>query len=1337
MKKNRKNAGTVIAVAVMLIVITILNTIMVFRMTFEQTRDSGIYRLTAVSGELKSMINDAEKYTMELALKAREYVNDRDALETFIFNERDEIDKGGTGCFNLYIAGSGWDIIPGFTERKDFVATERNWYIGAVRKNGDTFVTSPYVDVVTGNICYTVSVMLGDNDTVIGVDHTMAGVRDKINGMFENDSENAIVVTQDGIIAGCRDESMIGKRLVDACPEYAGIFSLAKSRDGVASSRIRKGIFHENLFATGNGSGWYLIVSENYWKMYGNAYLQMFFMLILSLALMGIIIILYIFVMRNQENAEEALRTKDEFIMGVTGELSEPLNRILDLSAKDMIAQSDNYEAEFARIHSSGEQLSEMIGQIMSYSSIVKTEKKKEVSEPAKLKGGVSRRFRTIILIFMVAIMIFSLYNNISATYRSGRIQMRNDMESFEYPLSKWINTQKGILDMFCSIISTNPEMLDDYNGTIRYLDEITRQYPEISATYLANPNLEPTVYMNDGWIPGEDFHLEERQWYVDTLASETGWIISAPYNDNKTGRYCVTFSKIVKDAITDEFLGTFGIDFYIDSLVDILGSSYSSDGYAFLVDADGNIINHPYGRYQMTVDNKTNISELPYGELSADGESTLLFTDYDNSMKILIATRNEASGFTVYVVSGFRKIYGKVIIYGLLCVVLFIACIMLVYRLLTELIRQQEEYSRSMKEAADAAIAAGKAKSQFLAQMSHEIRTPINAVLGMNEMILREADESNIIEYSNNIQSSGRTLLSLINSILDFSKIEDGKMEIIPVKYDTATLVSGLVNSIYGRAKEKGLEFIAEIDESIPAVLLGDDVRLSQVVMNLLTNAVKYTEKGSVTFRIRSAGTEGNSVILAVEVEDTGIGIRKEDISKMFQSFERLEEKRNRNIEGTGLGMSIVTRLLEMMGSELSVESIYGEGSVFSFRIKQQIIDAVPMGRYTERQAEMIKEQDSERYLYTSGVRVLVVDDNTMNLKVVKNLLKLCNIVPDMVKSGYEAIDILKEKKYDIIFLDHMMPKLDGIETMKIIRSEGLAGDARIIALTANAVAGVREEYISVGFDDYLSKPIELHALEKLLIRYLPDGTAVYRLKRKKHIKNVEGAGHTIMNAVSASERIELSDDEYLEFPAEGEDEEDESAGGETVGEVEGGEPPNEAADGLSDHESSAGKPASEMADGKAVENETYCRESEEDEFEEFEDGYDDEPDEELVARFNELGPRLDAVGVDRKTGLLYCAEDESIYASVITDYAADGPKYTKQLTEYLENENMQDYAVIVHAIKSSSKTIGAMELSEEAKALEKASKSGDIAYVKENHPAFIRKYSELTKMICEVMND
>lgn len=1247
--KNGKNAGVIILVASLLLAVTFMNTGMVFRQTTQQTKDSGIYQLETISGELESTINEAEKLTMELAIASREYLDDKDALETFIYGKKAELLDGETGAFNVFIANSNLVIIPDFEMPEDFVTTERVWYTGARKSGGKTYVTPPYQDAMTGNICYTVSVMLEDGDTVLGVDYTMENIQAHIAQMYEAGSRNAVIVTDEGIIAGCSDETLIGKKLVNALPDYAGIWSLSKRTSDVATARVKADFLYENLFATKSGNGWYLIVSESNWDLYKNSYIQLMVTAFLSLALFVTVIILYLLAVKNQKRAENALASKEEFLSGITGELHEPLSRILDCSSKGNRENIDDYDAEMARIHAAGERLSEMIGQIIAYSSIMRTGKKKDSSEKLGKGKGMNKRFRTMILAFMILVMIISLYTNISATCRWGNVLMQSEAEKYEFQLSEWVNTQKSILDMFASVISTHPEMLDDYEGTVDFLNRITVQYPEISVTYMTNPSLEHTVYMNNGWEPDPDWHVEERQWYIDTLASETGWSISAPYYDEQTGGYCVTISERVYDAETGEFLGNFGIDFFMDKLVEILGDSYSDSGYAFLVDTEGDIINHPYGSYQMSQDTKTNVSELPYGEIKADGMSTNIFRDYDGSFRILIAARNDDSKFTVYVVSGIWTIYRRVLVYGFVCLTTFLVCIILVYRLLSDLIRWQDETNRQMKEAADAAIAAGKAKSQFLAQMSHEIRTPINAVLGMNEMILRESSDENILDYAANIQSAGRTLLSIINSILDFSKIEDGKMEIIPVKYDIASMINNLVNSIAERARDKSLDFIVDVDEKLPSVLLGDDVRITQVIMNLLTNAVKYTEEGKVTLSIKEGKRDANFVYLDVQVKDTGIGIREEDMIKLFESFERLEEKRNRNIEGTGLGMSIVTKLLEMMDSELHVESVYGVGSVFSFCLRQSIVDAHPIGDYVKRLERSKGQSEEVTHLYAPKARVLVVDDNAMNLKVVKNLMKLNGIVPDQALSGMEAIEMIRGKNYDIVFLDHMMPKMDGIETLAKIKEEHLKAEGMtIIALTANAVVGAKEIYLQAGFDDYLSKPIEVDRLEKKLAKYLPKDIVSWRANGKK-------------NDVEVSE--ELPDEEILEFaPMDIEDSED--------GMV--------------------------SSDG-------------------------------IIQKVGKIGLSVD-------DGLRFCGGDEDFYVEMLKDYVGAYEGKAQELERFFERKDWHEYQTMVHALKSTSKTIGATDIFERAKSLEEASGKVDVDFIENNHAKLLADYKVITDKIAVI---
>lgn len=400
--------------------------------------------------------------------------------------------------------------------------------------------------------------------------------------------------------------------------------------------------------------------------------------------------------------------------------------------------------------------------------------------------------------------------------------------------------------------------------------------------------------------------------------------------------------------------------------------------------------------------------------------------------------------------------------------------------------------YNRELSAAAKQANQANEAKSSFLSTMSHDIRTPMNAILGLNEMVLRDARDENIRMYSENIRTAGNTLLGIINDILDFSKIEAGKMEIINVDYSTASLLNDLVNMVKKRADDKGLSLNINIDENIPTILHGDEIRIKQIIINILSNAVKYTKQGEITFSVSSKKTEDkpDSIILKVCVSDTGIGIKKEDIDKLFVAFERIEEKKNRNIEGTGLGMTIVQRFLDMMGSHLEVESEYGKGSVFSFELEQKVVKWNPIGDFEEAFRRSLSERENYREKFTApDARVLVVDDTSVNLTVFVNLLKHTALRIDTAESGDEGISFFKENHYDVIFLDHMMPDKDGIETLKEMKetADTPNKETPVICLTANAISGMREMYTNEGFDDYLTKPIDAERLETMLLQYLP----------------------------------------------------------------------------------------------------------------------------------------------------------------------------------------------------------------------------------------------------------
>ncbi len=538
--------------------------------------------------------------------------------------------------------------------------------------------------------------------------------------------------------------------------------------------------------------------------------------------------------------------------------------------------------------------------------------------------------------------------------------------------------------------------------------------------------------------------------------------------------------------------------------------------------------------------------------------------------------------------------------------------------------------YNRKLSEAAQQANQANEAKSYFLSTMSHDIRTPMNAILGLNEMILRDSRDDGIRNYSESIRTAGNTLLGIINDILDFSKIEAGKMEIINVDYSFASLLNDLVNMVQKKADDKGLIFNLDIDRNIPMTLNGDEIRIKQIIINILSNAVKYTAQGSVTFSVQARQPEDktDSVMLKVSVADTGIGIKPEDLDRLFVAFERIEEKKNRNIEGTGLGMVITHRFLDMMGSSLEVESEYGKGSVFSFELEQRVVNPEPIGDFEEAYRRSISERDSYHEKFTApDARVLVVDDTPVNLTVFTNLLKRTQLQIDTAESGDDGISLYIRNHYDVIFLDHMMPDKDGIDTIREMKTltDTSNTSTPVICLTANAISGMREMFINAGFDDYLTKPIDAERLEMMLLQYLP------------------------------ADKVTL-----------------------------------------------ASEPVSDTASGI--------------------DGTDDNEDVMLPDFL------YDIKEIDTNAGLNYCGDAED-YIMALEMYLSSAEQKAEEIEKYWTAGDIKNTTVKVHALKSASRAIGALELGEFAARLEQAGNNGDTDTLDKELVELISGYRQLAK--------
>lgn len=513
----------------------------------------------------------------------------------------------------------------------------------------------------------------------------------------------------------------------------------------------------------------------------------------------------------------------------------------------------------------------------------------------------------------------------------------------------------------------------------------------------------------------------------------------------------------------------------------------------------------------------------------------------------------------------------------------------------------------------------ANAAKSVFLANMSHEIRTPINGILGMDAILLKECKDDELLKYAKNIQSAGQSLLSIINDILDISKIEAGKLEIRPVEYELFSVLNDCCNMTRVRAESKALNFQIQVDPGLPSVLFGDEVRIRQIINNFLSNAVKYTKKGLVTLSIQYEMISDQEMILIISVTDTGIGIKDEDLGKLFEAFTRIEEERNRNIEGTGLGLNLTGKLVDMMNGEIIVDSVYGKGSCFKARIPQKIISDKPMGDFARQYDNFLNQtNDSGLSVWAPNARILVVDDVEMNLLVVKGLLKDTGIRIDTAGSGRECLDCVKATSYDVIFLDHMMPDMDGIETLHRIKQlEDFPNkDTPVIILTANAVLGVKEEYLKEGFVDYLSKPVGEMALKEMLLKYLQTDLPC----QQEIVETVQ------------TESVQESD---------------------------------------------------------------------------------------LIQVLRKIP------GLETKVGLSYCRNNNDFYIEVVKEYLKSDK--APKLMQLFKEENWKDYGILIHALKSNSLTIGAVHLSERAKSLEVAAKSGDVDYVRLHHEEVIHEYQEL----------
>ena len=837
-------------------------------------------------------------------------------------------------------------------------------------------------------------------------------------------------------------------------------------------------------------------------------------------------------------------------------------------------------------------------------------------------KERISFIFSTLLYLLIMAFFVCvvfvyyrKLYNetkdNIITSGRINAIESANQIDK----------RMSSSLDILKLASYTLDNMIRDKRSRQEILDYLTNETIAVGDSLIADTTgiygfINGEYMDGSGWDPGEGYDATLRPWYVSAMEGGGKIMIVDPYLDLDTGTVMIAIVKTLCDSKS-----VVGIDISMSDLQNIV-ESHVSEGRSsseFIINSHGLIIAHSdkeligTGLYNSSdpflsaISPQIKTSKSGYFYMEHAGKDYMVYS---------MPLENEWTCVSVIDATEDFAMLAQPLIYTIFTAVIILAVFVVV-------LMQSESKRKQARELAlksERATAANEAKTSFLSNMSHEIRTPVNAILGMNEMILRETSEETIRGYSENIKSASSSLLGIINDILDFSKIEAGKIDIIPVEYDLSSVINDLVNMIYTRADDKGLALEVNIDRNTPGRLRGDEVRIKQVITNILTNAVKYTEKGTVSFSVgyEQIKDDPGYVLLKVSVKDTGIGIRSEDIEKLFTKFERIEEERNRNIEGTGLGMNITMSLLELMGTTLIVDSEYGKGSTFSFRLRQKVISWEPVGDKVGSYRDHLSDHKKYKVRFTApNARVLVVDDNPMNITVFISLIKQTLIHIDTAESGDEGIRLAKDNKYDILFLDHMMPKKDGIETLRDIKrmKDGPNAYTPAVCLTANAVSGARDQYIAAGFDDYLTKPIDADRLEEMLIEYLPYN--MIEEGKEEEIKPVQSNADAIPDDIAS----------------------------------------------------------------------------------------------------------IDGDIISVATGLKN-SQTVDIYRTVLKSFYDSIEKQKDELDGSFAREDTENYAIKVHALKSSAKIIGAVAFGEEAQLLEDAAKNNDMDYIRQKHEAFMDEY-------------
>ena len=1084
---KRASITAIIALSLTFFMVIAANITLIRGISRSQSDRIGNTQLDVIRGELQDTITQAETDLLRVSMDVSRMLDDhasREELAAFFDAQRLEL-LSHNSFMNVYAGGPDWHIVPDFDAPDDFHASERVWYLGAQEHPGEIYITEPYIDANTGAMCFTVSTLLSDGETVVGMDLNFDKAQESIRRMTEGKDQTAMIVTAGGLIVGYSDMSLVGERAEDRLPEYAQVLQRVISSKDHDSFRVRLNDRPCVIFSSETSNRWYLILSVDTDVLYAESDRQMAAMGAINLLMLVVVLTCAVVSARSRQRAAQSVSEGTAFLSGLATQLRQLSARILRLNDQRLHEEGSDPAELAEHLDRAVDQLSTLSENVRSYAALMALQQEPEQPSGVRHKkssSAPSRTARSGILLTLTISLVIILFFCVRLSANWGVSQLNRDADHYENHLNQWIARQESVLSLFTGLLSAEPELMDDYDKAVRLLDDMAKPHSDIAACYLANPYAEIPVIMSNGWMPDEEDRPEKRPWYRDSLRAPEHVTISAPYQDAKTGNYCITFSQPVYGK-NEEFLGVFGVDFYLDSLTRVLGEGYTTQSYAFLVDARGAIVNHPNPDYQMSERVSVSVADTEYAD-ACDREGVCVLRDYSGSL-VACLSRKSDSGFTVVVANRWWSIFGSTVWVTLLILFSFGICCAIVILLISRLIRWQEEVNRQLVEAADAAVKAGQAKSQFLAQMSHEIRTPMNAIIGLDTLALQEQELSPRTRDSlEKIGSSARHLLSLINDILDMSRIESGRMELKEQDFVLRELVEQICVIIGGQCADKGLRFHSDTQGNLDAHFIGDDLKLKQSLINILGNCVKFTDApGTVSFTVTQTPAEDGRSTLTFTMQDTGVGMDKEYLPRLFEAFSQEDSTATNRYGGSGLGMAITKRFLDQMGGTIEIESEKGVGSTF--------VVTVPLRRGAEAPAPSPAEQEAPAEAFSpAGLHVLVAEDNELNAEILMDLLDMEEITCEWADNGEKAVKLFSDSEsghFDAVLMDMRMPVMDGVTATRTLRSleRSDAKKVPIIALTANAFEDDVHQCLEAGMNTHLSKPVDIDLLIETLGKY------------------------------------------------------------------------------------------------------------------------------------------------------------------------------------------------------------------------------------------------------------